>query len=139
MAVFKSEGSNFTVTYNGTNITAYCVGAEIAATVAEIDSTNLASTVAESSPAATTWTVNLNGHLSKNINDIMAKDALTTPATKRNLVITIGTSTDMSTYTWTGTTDEGAFISNYNIAPTESTALITWTAELGISGGPVRS
>lgn len=139
MAVHKAEASNFTVTYAGTNVIAYCNQADLEAVVAEIDATNLASVGAESEPASTDWRVRMSGMLDKALDDIVGKDATSPPATMRNLVVTVGPSGSVATYTWTGSADEGAFISNYQIQPTEPTQLINWQAELGISGGPVRS
>lgn len=138
-APFKSEASNITVTYNSFNLTPYCNGTDLAATVAEVDATNLASTVAESSPASTKWTIGLSGMLTKLQDDVLGKEVLTPSATKRTVVITVGTSTDTMTFTWTGTADVGGFISNYTISPTASTELIPFTGDLGISGGPVIS
>jgi hypothetical protein len=63
MAVYKSEASNFSVTYNGTDITAYVNQGDLEATVAEIDGTNLASVAAESEPGSTDWSVRLSGML----------------------------------------------------------------------------
>lgn len=137
MAVYKSESSNFTVTYNGTDITQYCNQANIEATVAEIDTTNLASTGAESSPASTAWATPIGGFLQKELDDVIGVDAITPPSTMRNLVITVGPSGTLTTFTWTGSTTEGATIENYTLAPTEPTELITWSAALLISGGPV--
>lgn len=136
---FKAEASNFTVTYAGTNITAYCNQGAIEATVAEIDTTNLASTGAESSPASTAWSVPIGGFLDKLLDDVLGVDAITPPTTLNDLVITAGPVATQTTYTWTGTATEGAAIENYTIAPTEPTQLITWSATLLISGGPVRS
>lgn len=139
MAVYKSEASNFTVTYNSVNVTSYVNQADVEAVVAEIDGTNLASVAAESEPGSTDWRVRCSGMLDKASDDVFGKDALSPPATMRNLVITVGPSGSVTTLTWTGSTDEGAFINNYTIQPTEPTQLINWQAELGISGGPVRS
>ena len=136
---YKAESSNFTVTLGGTNITAYCTQGNVEATVAEIDSTNLASTGAESAPAATTWTLNAQGFLDKASDDIFGRRALTPPSTYLDLVITVGPTGAQSIYTWTGTTNEGTFIQTYTIPATEPTQLSTWTAEIGISGGPVRT
>jgi len=139
MAVFKSEGSNFTCTYNSVDITPYVNQADLAAAVGENDGTNLASVAAESEPGSTDWTVGLSGMLDKASDDVFGKESLTPPSTLRNLVITVGPSGTRSTFTWTGSADEGAFINNYTISPTEPTQLINWSADLGISGGPVRS
>lgn len=136
---YKSEASNFTVTLGGTNITAYLTQSEIAATVAEVDSTNLASTGAESAPAATTWTLNAQGFLDKASDDIFGRRALTPPSTYLDLVVTAGPTGAQTIYTWTGTTTEGAFIQTYTIPATEPTQLSTFTAEIGVSGGPVRT
>lgn len=136
---FKGESSNFTVTYGGTNITAYCNQASVEATVAEVETTNLASTGAESSPASTSWTVPIGGFLDKALDDVLGVDAITPPATYNNLVITVGPSGTQTTYTWTGSSNTGASIENYTISPTDPTQIITWSATLLISGGPVRS
>ena len=138
MTVYKAE-SNATVTYNGTNVTAYCNQNDLDAVVAEIDTTNLASTGAESSPAATTWTVKMQGFLDKAPDDVFGPDSLTPPATLRNLVVTRGPTGAQAIYTWTGTATEGAFIGNYQLPGTDPKNLNTWTADLGISGGPVRT
>jgi hypothetical protein len=139
VAVYKAEASNTTVTYNSVDITAYCNQADLEGVVSEIDGTNLASVAAESEPGSTNWNVRLSGMLEKASDDVIGKDALTPPSTMRNLVITVGPTGTQTTYTWTGGADEGAFINNYAIQPTEPTQLINWTAELGISGGPTRS
>lgn len=139
MAVYKSESSNFSVTYNSVDVTAYCSQGDVEAVVAEIDATNLASVNAESEPGSTDWRVRCSGMLEKSSDDVFGKEALGQPSTLRNLVITVGPSGTRTTFTWTGTTLEGAFINNYTIQPTEPTQLINWQAELGISGGPVRS
>ena len=139
MAVFKSESSNFTVTYNGTALTAYINQADIEALVSEIDGTNLASVAAESEPGSTDWKVKMSGMLEKASDDVMGVESLTPPSTLRNLVITAGPAGTVTTFTWTGSADEGAFINNYTVQPTEPTQLINWSADLGISGGPVRT
>ena len=139
MAVYKSESSNFSVTYNSVDLTPYCNQSDVEGVVAEIDGTNLASTGAESSPGSTDWRVRLSGMVDKASDDVIGVDALTAPSTMRNLVITVGPSGTRTTFTWTGSTDEGAFIDNYTIQPTEPTQLINFQAELAISGGPVRS
>lgn len=139
MAVYKGESSNYTCTYNSVDITGYINQSDLEGVVAEIDGTNLASVAAESEPGSTDWRVRMSGMLDKASDDVIGKDALTPPATMRNLVITVGPSGTRTTFTWTGSTDEGAFINNYTIQPTEPTQLINWQAELGISGGPVRS
>lgn len=139
MAVHKSEASNFSVTYNGTDVTAYCNQGDVEGIVGENDGTNLASVAAESEPGSTDWRVRCSGMLDKASDDVFGKESLSPPSTLRNLVITVGPSGTRTTFTWTGSADEGAFINNYTIQPTEPTQLINWSAELGISGGPVRS
>lgn len=139
MAVYKSENSNYTCTYNSVNITSYINQGDLEAVVAELDGTHLASVNAEAEPGSTDWRVRMSGMLEKASDDVFGKEALGTPSTLRDLVITVGPSGSVSTYTWTGSADEGAFVNNYTIQPTEPTQLINWRAELGISGGPVRS
>lgn len=139
MAVYKSEGSNLSVTYNSVDITPYCNQGDVEAVVSENDGTNLASVAAESEPGSTDWRVRLSGMLDKASDDVFGKESLSPPSTLRGLVITVGPSGTRTTYTWTGSADEGAFINNYTVQPTEPTQLINWQAELGISGGPVRS
>lgn len=137
--VFKSEESNYTVTLAGTNVTKYFTQADVEALVREIDATNLASTGAESSPGSTDWSLKGQGLLEKEIDDILGKAAVSAQTSFANLVVTIGPSGTRTTFTWTATTDEGAFVQSYTIQPTESTNLINWQGEIGISGGPVRS
>lgn len=138
MTVYKAE-SNVTVVYNGTDITQYCNQNDLDAVVAEVDTTNLASTGAESSPAATSWSVKLQGFLDKAIDDVIGPDALTPPATLRNLVVTRGPTGAQAIYTWTGTATAGAFVGNYQLPATDPKNLSTWSADLQISGGPVRT
>lgn len=139
MAVYKSEASNYTVTFNSVNITPYINQGDLEGIVSELDGTNLASVNAESEPGSTDWRVRCSGMLEKASDDVFGKESLSPPSTLRNLVITVGPSGSVSTYTWTGGADEGAFVNTYTIQPTEPTQLINWQAELGISGGPVRS
>lgn len=137
--VFKSEESNYTVTYGSTNITAYVTQSDLEALVKETDATNLASAGAESAPGSTDWTLRASGLLSKAVDDVLGLDALGPPGTLRDLVVTIGPTGSMVTRTWTGSTTEGAFVKSYTIQSTEPTQLIPFQSEIGISGGPVRS
>lgn len=136
---FKSEESNYAVTYAGSSLTAYVSQSDVEGLVNEIDATNLASIGAESAPGSTKWALKLSGLLEKALDDIIGWDSLNPPATMRNLVITLGPSGTRTTLTWTGTTSEGAFVKSYTIPQAEPTVLIPWSGEIGISGGPVRT
>lgn len=136
---YKSEESNYAVVYNGVDLTAYCTQADVEGLVREVEATNLASVGAESSPGSTDWTLKVSGLLEKSLDDVLGKDSIDPPSTFRNLVVTIGPSGTRTTLTWTGSTTEGAFVQSYASQPTESTQLITWQGEIGISGGPTRT
>lgn len=134
--IYISEG-NYTVVYGGVNMTQWITASDIEALVNVIDATNLASEFTETAPGGINWRVNCAGFISKETDDFFGKDAVSPPATMRNLNITIGHWPCTTTFTWIGTSAVGAFISNYKIGPNDPLKEgTTFRAELGISGGP---
>jgi hypothetical protein len=138
--VYPSEGYT-TIGYGGTDITQYCTQADLEALVNEVDATNLASTGPETAPGGTTWLVNIAGKLTRESDDILGRDAVTTPDTLRSLTVTVGAGSRCgTTYGWVGAEGVGAFVSDYKIGPNDPLKETTmWTAKLGVSGGPARS
>lgn len=130
---------NITVTYNGTDITAYCNTQEVEAAVNAIDTTNLASSAQESTPGSTEWSASIGGFWAKALDDVFGPDAITPPTTLRNLVVVIGASGSQATYTWTGSTTVGAFVSSYTPGGTDPNGMLTFSGTISVSGAPVRS
>lgn len=132
MAV-KSLG-NIVVTYNSVNITSYLNTQSIQATVAAIETTNLASTGAEQIAGLVSWSIPVGGLWAKALHDALNPDCVSPPSTLRTLVITVGASGGQATYTWTN----NSFISEYSFS-VEPTGAITWSGTLSVSGQPTMS
>jgi hypothetical protein len=99
MAAVKGAGS-VTVTYNSNNITAYVNSAAIAASIAELDTTDLASTAMEYIPGLADFTVSLEApNWDATLDGYIMPDLLT-PA-QRTLAIAYSDGTNTVTYTWT--------------------------------------
>lgn len=132
MAV-KSE-TNATVTYNSNALTAYCNQADLSATIAALDSTDLASTGKEYVNDTPEWSIAVGGAWHATLDGYLAPDAVT-PGTKRTCAIayTDAGSTTV-TYTWTS----NAEIADYSISSATG-SLITWSGTLRLSGAPSRS
>lgn len=126
--------SNVTVTYNSTDITQYLNTQSLEAVVNEIDVTNLASTADEVIAGSAKWTVNVGGFWAKALDDVLGPDAVSPPASMRNLVVVLGTGST-ATYTWTS----AAFISNYKVEASDPKSMLGWSGTLAVSAAPVRS
>lgn len=101
MAV-KSAGK-VTVTYDSVNITAYTNTAAIAASIAELDTTDLASTAMEYIPGLADWTCSLevNNYVAA-IDTAIMEDLVTPPTTLKTLVVVFTDAAAATvTYTWT--------------------------------------
>ncbi len=68
---------NATVTYNSVNITAYINEVELGITIAELEGTNLASTVAQFAPSLPQYNLTLKGDWIKAIDDALGVDSVT--------------------------------------------------------------
>lgn len=132
MAATVGKG-NITVSFNGTAITSYCNQAQLEMVVAELEATNFGSSGVESDPGLTTYTVSMGGDWAKALDNLLGAAAMS--PTKANAVITVGSSTNQVTYTWTG----AAFVSSYSFNANNPTEKITWSAKLNLSGAPTRS
>jgi hypothetical protein len=127
------------VVYNGTDITQYCRLGDLEGVTTPLDATSLADSFQTFVPGTTSWVVTIEGNLTKEIDDMLGKEALSPPSTMRDLVITVGEATNSSTYTWTGDDEVGAFITNYKVGPNVQFGQIPFRAEIATSGAPVRS
>ena len=132
MAARKSLG-NLTVTYNSVNITQYLKQADLDATVSRLETTNLASTGAESIADTTKWSIGFNGFWDLALDAILAPDVITV-GTPRTVVVTVVGSTGTATYTWTSKGE----IENYKISGSAG-AFISHDTKLAMSGAPVRA
>lgn len=129
----KSLG-NVTVTYNGTEITSYLNSASLQAVVNAIETTVLNSSAGTKIPGLVDWTINVGGFWAKALHDLLNPDCVTPPATLRTLIVTVGASGSVATYTWT----TNSFISDYQWSA-EPTGAIPWTGVLSVSGVPTMS
>lgn len=135
--IYPSEGY-YSVVYAGIDLTAYLKIGDLTGTTEQLDTTSLADDHPTSEPGATTWQIGLEGPLTKALDDLLGKDALSPPATKRDLLITIGETGNATTYAWTGTADVGAFVSRYRVGPNVQFGEVPFRADLAVSGAPVR-
>lgn len=132
MAARKSRG-NTVVTYNSNNITAYCDSADLDTTIEKLETTNLASTGAESITGDAEWSIGLSGMWDNALDAILAPDAVT-PGTKRTASIAYTGSSATVTYTWTSNAEIENFAINSAVGD-----FIKWTADLALSGAPGRA
>ena len=132
MAARKARG-NVTCTYNSNAITAYLDSADLEATIDMLETTNLASTAAESTAGDPSWKISLSGMWDNAIDAILAVDAVT-PGTKRTAVMVLTGSTAAVTYTWT----TNAEIGDYSVSSAVGD-FIKFSATLTLSGAPVRT
>lgn len=133
MGATKAPG-NITISYNSNALAGYLNQASIDGVIAEIDTTDLASTAMEKIPGLGSWSVPVGGFWDSTLDGYLGPDAIAPPSTLRTLVVVIGPSGSQVTYTWTS----NAFISGYKIAAEPGGAL-TWSGTLSVSGVPTRS
>ena len=133
MAPVKAAG-NVTVTYNSNEITAYLNDAQLQATIAELETTDLASTAMEYIPGFADWTCDLPfAHWDSTLDGYLYAD-VTSPGTLRTAVISFTDSGDTTvSYTWTS----NAFITNYTIGG-GATAVLGGSTALRLVGAPNR-
>ena len=130
----KSLG-NVTVTYDSLAIQSYLNTQSLSAVIAQIDTTNLASSGDEKIAGSGAWQVDVGGMWAKALDDKLGVDAVTPPATLKTLAVVIGAAGATVTYTWT----TNAFIGNYKIDTTDPKGMITWTGTIAVSGAPGRA
>lgn len=135
--IYPSEGY-YSVVYAGVDLTAYLKVGDLTGDTEPLDTMSLADDHPTTEPGATTWQINLGGPLIKALDDLIGKDAISPPATLRDLLITIGETGNATTYTWTGTSAVGAFVRNYRTGPNVQFAEVPFRADLAVSGAPVR-
>lgn len=122
MAGVKGAGA-VTVTYNSNALTDYINTASIAASIAELDTTDLGSTAMEYIPGLADWTCTVEVTKWDTTVDGYLMPDLVSPGTLRTLVVAIDDGSATATYTWTST----AFIQAGTLGG-EATGLV------GISG-----
>ena len=130
---------NVVITYNSVNVTAYLNTGSQEATVTAIDTTSLASTGQEQTPGAPAYSYPVGGFWSKALDDVFGADSVSPPTTLRNFSCQIGPVGNRATYTWTGSSTVGAFVSDYKVDFTDPMGMITWSGTLTLSGAPTRS
>ena len=123
---------HITVTYNSQNITAYLNTVELAATVDELEATDLASTVAEYSPSLAQYNLTIGGDWDQALDNILGVDALA-PVTRTVVVKITDESGDWVQYSWST-----GFITGYSISAS-ATGKIEHSPSLRLSGTPTRT
>lgn len=123
---------NVVVTYNSNNITAYLNTVELAATIDELEATDLASTVAEYSPSLAQYNLTIGGDWAKALDDILGVDALA-PTVRTCVIKFTDEAGAWAQYSWTT-----AFISGYSISAS-ATGKIEHSPTLRLSGTPTRT
>lgn len=130
--------SNYTFSYNSTALAAYIDESSLKNVVDTIDSKNLASTAISNVGASVSVTIGLKGDWDKALDDVFAPDSLNPPSTLRSWSMVIGASGSQVTYSQTGTTTVGAFVSNYEVT-FGAGGKATWTCDLTVSGAVTRA
>lgn len=131
MTARKARG-NAAVSYNSNNITQYLDSADLEATIDQLETTNLASTAAESTAGDPSWSISMSGMWDNTIDAIIGPDAVT-PGTKRTAVMTLTGSSATVTYTWTSNAEIGDYSINSAVGD-----FIKFSCTLTLSGAPTR-
>lgn len=131
--------TNMVVTYNAQDISAYLNQASLEIIKEAIDTTNLASTGKENTPAAPGFSVPIGGFWMAALDAILGADAAATSDTLRALIVQIGPSGNRATYTRTASGNLGAFVSDYKVDGTDPMGMLTWSATLSVSGAMART
>lgn len=133
----KASG-NYTLSYNSVALAGYIDDASLEAVANAIEVNNLASTATVSIPTDSTVSVAIGGAWDKALDDALAPDSLSPPATLRTWSMVIGASGAQVTYGQTGTASVGAFVSNYKVE-FKATEAARWSGKLNVSGTVTRT
>lgn len=132
MTARKSRG-NVVVSFNSNNITAYLDSADLEATIDQLETTNLASTAAESTAGDPSWSIKVGGMWDSTLDGYIGPEAVT-PGTKRTASIALTGSGATVTYTWTSNAEIGDYTINSAVGD-----FIKFSATLTLSGAPTRT
>jgi hypothetical protein len=124
--------TNTIVTYNSVAITAYVNSVELAATIDELEATDMASTVSEYSPSLASYTLSLGGDWIKALDDALGPDTIT-PTVRTCVVKFTDENGAWVQYSWAT-----AFISAFSISST-ATGKIEHSPSIRLSGTPTRT
>lgn len=129
--------NNVRVYYITNDITAYLNEFELATTIGEIETTNLASTTQTYIPSMAEYSLSLSGDWLTAFDTIFGPDVVTpTMRTVKICILNpnIGPNDDVVNYLWTN----NAFITGYNISASSGDK-VTHSATLRLSGPPTRT
>ena len=116
---------NYSLTFDGLNVTSQCDKADLEEVVAELEATFGDATGTANEPGLKTFKITASGAWSK------ALDAKFRANGKKTAILTVGSSTELVTYTWT----TQAFIANYKRTMAAKERL-DWSATINLSGLP---
>lgn len=129
----RSAG-NVSVRYNGSLLDDYLQSLSLKSEIGQIETTNMSSNGGERITGLAEWTLEVGGSWAPALDNILGIDAVS-PSSLRNLRVLLARKV---LYTWTGTTDLGAFVSDYQITAPGANEAIKWTATITCSGPPSR-
>ncbi len=121
-----------TVSYNSHDVTAYATQADLDMAVGRLDTTNLASSDAESITGDVTYKITLQGNWSATLDGWLGADV--GAGTPRTAYIAYTDGATTVTYTWTSKAE----IENYSIK-SPANGLRTFSCDLMLSGAPNRT
>ena len=119
------SAGNYTFTFDGLSLTAQCDKMDLEEIVAELNATFGDATATASEPGLKTYKITASGAWSK------ALDAKLRAAGKKTAVLTVGSASELVTYTWT----TQAFVTNYK-RESAATERLNWSATFNLSGLP---
>ena len=128
--------SNVRVRYASTDITSYLNEWELATTIGEIETTNLASTTQTYIPSMAEYSLSLSGDWLTAFDTIFGPDVVN-PVMKTVEISIVNpnlSTADVVVYLWT----TNAFITGYNISASSGDK-VTHSATLRLSGPPTRN
>jgi len=123
---------NTTVSFNSHDVTQYATQADIDMTVARLETTNLASTGAESITGDATYKISLSGNWSATLDGWLG--AVVGNGTQYNASLAMEDGATTVTYAWTAKSE----IENYSIQ-NPANGLRTFKCDLMLSGAPTRT
>lgn len=136
--IYPSEGY-YAVVYDGIDVTAYVQTGSLTAAVEQLAVLTLSMAEPQSEPGSTSWDIQLEGLLEKEIDDLLGMEALAPPdGPLKNLSIRYGAMDNGTLYSWEGDHGVGAFVGNYRIGPNTEFESIPFRASLRTSGQPTR-
>ena len=124
---------NISFVLDSVDFTPYMDTQKVAATVNQIETTHFNSTGTEAIAGLPTWSFSAGGKFDAAVDAVLGPMMITPPTDSTMVDASVGVAT--VSYDWTAK----AFTNNYVIDASNPTAGITWSADITLSGVPVRT